>query len=215
MYKLNYQTAIHLDCGKVVEIHKDIIMTPFYTEKFCDELVKLSKFYNNKFTPYIGYQNDLTNKKSDDSPWDTLFFSRTSHFLFEEFCAHYQKHLCPMLEKHFFPEAVSGWFSPMIIKYSRKGQHVDLHNDTSRFTLNVKLNTNFTGCHLEFPRQNWNNKKLPKGWCMIWPGRVTHPHKAHPLKSGTKYTLSSWTHPIPWEQNQMGGSIFRNVQPTT
>ena len=207
--QIDYKKAIHPDCGKKVKIHKDIIMTPFYTEKFCDELVDTCKFYKNRFAPYIRYTMDLTNKHSNTSPWDTLFFSRISQILFEDFCAHYQKYICPVLEKHFYPEVVSGWFSPMVIKYSRKGQQVDIHNDTSRFTLNVKLNTDFAGCHVEFPRQNWNNKKLPKGWCMIWPSRVTHPHRAAPLKKGTKYTLSSWTHPIPWETNQMGGSILR------
>ena len=211
MYALNYKAAIHPDCGKVIKIHKDIMMTPFYTEKFCDQLVKTAKFYDQKFESFIHYKKDASQELTDNSPWKTLFFSRMSHLLFEDFCAHYEKYICPILEKHFLGDAISGWFSPMIIKYSRKGQHVALHNDTSRFTLNVKLNTNFTGCHLEFPRQNWDNKKLPKGWCMIWPGRVTHPHKAHPLKSGTKYTLSSWSHPISWDQNQVGGSIFRNV----
>jgi len=207
--QIDYKKTIHPDCGKKVKIHQDIVMTPFYTEKFCDELVDICKFYKNRFAPYIRYTMDISNKHSNTSPWDTLFFSRISQILFEDFCAHYQKHICPVLEKVFFPEVISGWFSPMIIKYSRKGQQVDLHNDTSRFTLNVKLNTDFTGCHVEFPRQNWNNKKLPKGWCMIWPSRVTHPHRAAPLKKGTKYTLSSWTHPIPWETNQMGGSILR------
>ena len=211
MYQLNYKTAIHPDCGKEVKIHKDIIITPFYTEGFCDQLVKLAKFYDDKFSPYIVYGKDKTHGATTDSPWDTLFMSRLSHLLFEEFCNHYMKHLCPILEKHFHPTTIRGWFSPMIIKYSQKGQEVTLHNDTSELTFNLKLNTNYEGSVLEFPRQNWNNKKVPRGWCYIWPSRVTHPHVATPLKKGTKYTLSSWTHPMSWNAEHMGGSIFRNV----
>jgi len=208
---ISYRKGVHPDCGKIVKIHKDIVMTPFYTEKFCDELVKICKFYNNKFSPHIFYINKFDNKDlSDTSPWDTLNFSRIGLFLFEDFCVQYKKHICPVVEKHFLPETIPGWFSPMIIKYSRPGQHVTLHNDTSLLTLNVRLNTDYEGCDVEFPRQKWNNKKLPKGWCMIWPSRVTHPHRATPLKKGTKYTLSSWTHPIAWDPRQMGGSIIRN-----
>ena len=205
---IDYRKAIHPQCGKEIKIHKDIIITPFYTAQFCDELVKMAKFYTKKFSPYITYTKDRTHDMTDRSPWDTLFFSRISHILFEDFRDHYKKYICPILEKHFYPETIAGWFSPMIIKYARKGQGVDLHNDASLFTLNVKLNTDYEGCDVEFPRQGWTNKDLPKGWCMIWPSKVTHPHRAHPLISGTKYTLSSWTHPISWDPQNIGGSMY-------
>jgi len=208
MLSIDYNNAIHPKCGKEVQTYKDIIVTPFYTEKFCDELVEMAKFYDKKFSPYIYYILDRSSKKSDASPWDTLLFSRISHILFENFCEHYKKYICPILEKDFFPETIPGWFSPMIIKYSKRGQKVKLHNDISLFTLNVKLNTNYKGCHVEFPRQGWNNKDLPKGWCMIWPSQVTHPHRSQPLLKGTKYTLSAWTHPPSWKVDSHGGSIF-------
>jgi len=211
---VDYRKAIHPECGKKIEVHKDIIITPFYTPKFCDELVGMSKFYNKKFSAYIQYVGkDHSRDATAQSPWDTLFFSRISHILFEDFCNHYKKYICPVLEKHFYPEMITGWFSPMIIKYSRKGQHVTLHNDMSLFTLNVKLNTDYEGCHVEFPRQGWNNKDVPKGWCMVWPSTATHPHMAHPLVSGTKYSLGSWTHPTSWQADQVGGSIYYKQLP--
>ena len=209
MYAFDYKTAIHPNCGKEVQIHKDIVITPFYTEKFCDQLLKMAKFYDNKFSPYIVYSKDTPQQKVDNSPWDTLFISRMSHLFFEEFCNHYKNYLCPILEKHFKPMMVTGWFSPMIIRYSRKGQLVELHNDTSDFTFNLKLNTDYEGSVLEFPRQNWDNKKVPKGWCYVWPSRATHPHRSTPLIKGSKYTLASWTHPIAWSPAEMGGSIYR------
>ena len=45
---------------------------------------------------------------------------------------------------------------------------------------------------------------------MVWPSQVTHPHRARPLLKGTKYTLASWTHPISWNSEQMGGSIYND-----
>tara|TARA_R100001443_G_scaffold8747_2_gene18256 strand:+ start:4797 stop:5450 length:654 start_codon:yes stop_codon:yes gene_type:complete len=206
----NYKKGIHPECGKKIKVYKDILMTPFYTENFCDELVKMSKEYKDKFSPDIVYGKSDSHKMTEDYPWDTLFFSKISYFLFEDFCEHYKKFICPILHSYFSPCNVAGWFSPMIIKYSRVNQKVDIHNDTSLFTLNVKLNTDFEGCELEFPRQEWNNSALPKGWCMVWPSQVTHPHRARPLLKGTKYTLASWTHPISWNSEQMGGSIYND-----
>ena len=201
-----YEEAIHPDCGKVVENYKDITITPFYTEKFCDEIVDLAKFYNDKFIKYITYnKTDRTN----ESPWNTLFFSTISNLLFENFCRHYKKYLLPVLEKKFEVATIDGWFSPFIIKYDKPNQKVDLHNDHSLFTMNVKLNTDFTGCELEFPRQGWSNKDIPKGWCFVWPSNITHPHVAKPLISGAKYTLASWTHPCPWNPNDNGGSLYK------
>ena len=81
---------------------------------------------------------------------------------------------------------------------------------TSRFTLNVKLNTDFEGAELHFPRQKWSNKDIPKGWCFVWPSQVTHPHEADPLISGVKYTLASWTHPIKWSVDENFSSIYHD-----
>tara|TARA_R100001015_G_C4528889_1_gene95854 strand:- start:20 stop:670 length:651 start_codon:yes stop_codon:yes gene_type:complete len=211
---VNYKKGIHPDCGKKYKVHKDIIMTPFYTEKFCDEIVKIAQFYNDKFEPNIKYTNPHNVNTGEDiitelSPWNTLYISNLSHIMFENFVEQYKKYLCPLIEKTFGQEKVKGWFSPFIIKYE-KGDKVALHTDTSDFTMNVKLNTNYEGADLYFPRQKFNNKILPKGWCILWPSTVTHPHQASELKKGKKYTLASWTHPHSWNVNEIGGSIFNS-----
>ena len=206
---MNYEQGIHPDCGKIVEIEKDIIITPFYTEAYCDALVDLAKFYDDKFEQYIRYMS-RSGDSSNNSPWNTLFFSRISQLLFEDFCCHYKKYLVPAIEKNFEKglSPINGWFSPFIIKYDQPEQMVNLHNDHSLFTMNVKLNTDFKGSELVFPRQGWSNKDIPKGWCFLWPSDVTHPHQSKPLISGVKYTLASWTHPCIWNPNDNGGSIY-------
>lgn len=201
-----YNKGIHPDCGKKYKFVKDILMTPFYTESFCDELVGICEEKKKEFAPYIVYNQ--SDGETDSCPWDTLFFKDIQKDLFKNFCIQYKERISPLLYKKFQGSYISGWFCPMIIKYHRKGQNVKLHNDTSKFTLNVKLNTDFEGCHVEFPRQKWTNKDIPKGWCFVWPSQVTHPHVAYPLMSGTKYSLSSWTHPVSWDQNKLKGSIY-------
>ena len=133
-----------------------------------------------------------------------------SQILFEDFCGHYKKFVLPLIHKHFICSGIDAWYSPFIVKYDKPRQNVDLHNDTSRFTLNVKLNTDFEGAELHFPRQKWSNKDIPKGWCFVWPSQVTHPHEADPLISGVKYTLASWTHPIKWSVDENFSSIYHD-----
>ena len=95
---VDYTKAIHPECGKEVQTYKDIVITPFYTEEFCDELVEMSEFYKKKFSASMHYIKNYT-RKFGDSPWDSLYFSRISHFLFEDFCNHYKKYIFPVIEK--------------------------------------------------------------------------------------------------------------------
>ena len=196
MIIIDYKKGIHPNCGKEFKVVNDIIITPFYTEKFCDELVEMAKFYDDKFSPSIVY-NYLKNGEIS-SPWNSLYINKVSGIMFEDFVDHYKKDLCPLISNVFAPEKVKGLFSPFIIKYE-KGEKVDIHNDTSEFTMNVKLNTDYKGADLYFPRQGFSNKDVPKGWCLIWPSTVTHPHQASELIEGRKYTLASWTYQNPSE----------------
>jgi len=204
---LDYKKGIHPDCGKKVKVQNDIIMTPFYTEKFCDEMVEMANYYDSKFGPNIRYTDGAIDRTHKNSPWQSLYISKISSFMFEEFVQQYKQYLCPIISDIFAPEVITGWFSPFIIKYE-VGDKVGLHNDSSTFTMNVKLNTDYEGADLYFPRQDFNNKIVPKGWCIIWPSTVTHPHETKDLTKGKKYTLASWTHPCSWNVNDTGGSIL-------
>ena len=44
-----------------------------------------------------------------------------------------------------------------------------------------------------FERQNFSNKDVPVGKCIIWPSMVTHGHECKELKSGVKYSLTMWS----------------------
>ena len=47
--------------------------------------------------------------------------------------------------------------------------------------------------HREWPHQNFTNKDIRVGQCLLFPGQVTHGHLVQPLVSGIKYSLTMWT----------------------
>ena len=81
-----------------------------------------------------------------------------------------------------------------IIKYEMdKQRSLRLHNDASLVTGSIKLNDDYEGGILEFPRQGVSNKDVPVGKCILFPGQVTHGHTSTELQSGTKYSLTIWS----------------------
>jgi len=68
-----------------------------------------------------------------------------------------------------------------------------LHTDASLVTGSVKLNDDYEGAELVFPRQGFSNKDVPVGHCILFPSAVTHGHRVDELKSGIKYSLTMWT----------------------
>jgi len=57
----------------------------------------------------------------------------------------------------------------------------------------IKLNNEYSGGLLNFPRQNVTNESLEVGDAVFWPAQVTHPHESLFLESGIKYSLVLWT----------------------
>tara|TARA_B100001079_G_scaffold62011_1_gene52624 strand:+ start:44 stop:337 length:294 start_codon:yes stop_codon:yes gene_type:complete len=81
-----------------------------------------------------------------------------------------------------------------LIKYTMNGQKsLRLHNDASLVTGSVKLNDDYTGGVLSFPRQGITNEDIPIGKLILFPGQVTHGHTSTELLSGTKYSLTIWS----------------------
>ena len=86
------------------------------------------------------------------------------------------------------------FYTIFAIKYEMEDQRkLTLHHDESYISGSVKLNADYTGAELVFPRQNFSNLEIIPGDLLLWPSQVTHPHKCTPLKSGKKYSLTFWT----------------------
>lgn len=193
---IDYGNAIHPNCGEYENIN-DILVTPFFTKEFCNTLCEVSKKLDNKFS--FWQQNHTTHSHEGDLYFNQLYFSDISHFLFVDFTKHYSKHILPIIAKEWPVTTIDGWYSPFLVKYDSSNKDtLHLHNDISLITLVVKLNDDYEGGHLEFPRQGYSGKDLPVGYAQIWPSAVTHPHRVTPVTSGMRYSMTSWTWPYSW-----------------
>lgn len=188
---IDYKTGIHPESGNIISCDNDIIVTPFFTKDFCNELVELSRFYKDRFN---------WDPSLDSYPNWELFLVDVSKFMFEDYIAHYKEKICPMLNSVFLKDEVWGFYSPFINRYTMDSQRTsNLHNDTSMISMVVKLNDDYTGGELEFPRQQRTNKDIPVGHAVVFPGSITHPHRVNELTSGVKYGFVSWTWPDNWK----------------
>ena len=71
-------------------------------------------------------------------------------------------------------------------------EHLRMHHDVAQVSASIKLNDDYEGGELHFPRQGVTNRTLGIGEVVSWPSLVTHPHETLPLRTGTKYALTIW-----------------------
>jgi predicted 2-oxoglutarate/Fe(II)-dependent dioxygenase YbiX len=67
-----------------------------------------------------------------------------------------------------------------------------MHHDVAQVSASIKLNDDYEGAVLEFPRQKFANSDVPVGDVIAWPSLVTHPHASSQLTRGVKYSLTIW-----------------------
>ena len=100
----------------------------------------------------------------------------------------------PVFEKYWSPTKNYHLRKAFLMRYSVDTQKtLGLHNDASMVTGSVKLNDNYEGATLIFPRQNITNRDIPIGKMILFPGSVTHGHHVDELTEGTKYSLTLWS----------------------
>jgi hypothetical protein len=106
----------------------------------------------------------------------------------------WKEQLGKVAEKKWTPMEHMGLRDAFTMRYSMDTQtSLGFHTDASLVTGSVKLNDDYEGAELIFPHQNFSNKDVPVGHCILFPSQVTHGHKVEPLKSGVKYSLTMWT----------------------
>lgn len=182
---ISYKGAIDPHFGSY-EIKNDIITMPFWKREFCDELVEVCEEYKDRFFTKEGYDTH------------ELLLSDVSRLLFQDYALHFKEHVAPILRKEWMFD-LDGMFSPFFLRYFMAGpRKLHLHNDTSLFTTSIKLNDDYEGCHIFFPRQNFSMQDVPVGHAVIWPSVLTHPHYVTELTRGVKYSFASFTWPISW-----------------
>ena len=158
----------------------DIILIDFMSVDMCEKLISLASKYsfNSLFYDKVKGQ-ELRVKEMG---------------IYEELEKHFMSTVAPIIEEYWKPCHVYGMKDAFLIKYDRRRQsELKLHNDASLVSGSIKLNDDYQGGRLYFPRQKFSNQNIPVGKCLLFPSQVTHGHTSTKLLSGVKYSLTIWS----------------------
>ena len=166
---------------KYDKLDNDMILIDYLTPSMCDSLIELSERHG-------GYESLSYDKvKGQEIRLKELG-------LFDSIAQHWEDHIAPIIDEYWLNCPYYGMRDAFIIKYDMNGQRtLPLHSDASLVTGSIKLNDEYTGGELYFPRQNFSNEDVPVGKCILFPSQVSHPHRVDELLSGTKWSLTIWT----------------------
>ena len=178
---LQYRNAIdeHVD---VRLLDADMVVLPCWTKSFCRLLILAAEasggFSSNDFDPVPAHEISL---------------ATISPKLFEKVQDDFGIRIWPHLKAVWPLIDYYGINDAFIIKYE-VGQQEELriHHDIAQVSASIKLNDDYQGALLEFPRQGKTNESVPVGSMLAWPSLVTHPHASTPITSGVKYSMTIW-----------------------
>ena len=158
----------------------DIILIDFMSKDMCEKMISLAE--DKQFHMMEG----------DKVPSQDLRLREIG--LWKSLESHWMKTVYDIVYEYWNPCHMYGLRDAFIIKYEMdKQRSLRLHNDASLVTGSVKLNDDYEGGLLEFPRYNFTNADVPVGKCLLFPGQVTHAHTSTELQSGIKYSLTIWS----------------------
>ena len=178
---LGYRDAID-DTEPLRVVAPEIVTVSCLTPQFCAALIRAAEACGG-FDPH----------PDDPIPGHELSLTQISPRLFDALQNDLGSRIWPRLQRQWEHIDYFGLNDAFIIKYERGAQEeLRLHHDVAQVSGSIKLNDEYTGAELEFPRQGFTNADLPVGSLLAWPSLVTHPHRSTPLTSGTKYSLTLW-----------------------
>ena len=162
-------------------IDKDMLLIDFMTPYQCDKMIELSEEYG------IFKEADYDKVAGQELRLKQLE-------LLDGLVNHWMKCVYHIVYEYYHPCHIYGVRDAFIIKYAMDSQKsLRLHTDASLVTGSIKLNDDYTGGELVFPRQGVTNRDIDVGKCILFPGQCTHGHTSQELLSGTKYSLTIWT----------------------
>lgn len=168
--------------GEAVEVASDIVCMPFWTPEFCEVVIRAAEATG-------AFDSD----PSDPVPGHEVSLAVISPRLFEAVEQDIGIRMWPQIKKWWPLVDYYGLRDVFVIKYAMGQQeHLRMHHDVAQVSASIKLNDNYEGGVLEFPRQSFDNSNVPVGSLIAWPSLVTHPHASTPLQSGVKYSLTIW-----------------------
>ena len=182
----NYLDAV-VENPRSWDLGNDIWAIEFWKPEFCNILIQIAENVEGGFQSQPG----------DPVYGQEVRISRISDLFYKNYCEHWKRVISPFLDSKFglpSEQWFVGWKVPFIIKYSMEGQRaLRPHADDSLVTGTIKLNNDYEGGELVFPRQQVSGKDIPVGVMILAPSMISHVHYSSELMSGTKYSFVSWT----------------------
>jgi hypothetical protein len=171
------------------EVAQDLLVTKLLSESECKDLIAKSDA--------LGGWGNL---EGDKFPAQEIRLKKLG--LWKQYEALWRDKLFKICEKHWNPVEYMGLRDAFTMRYAMDTQKsLGLHTDASLITGSVKLNDNYEGATLYFPRQDFTNLDVPVGSCILFPSQVTHGHYVDELMSGVKYSLTMWTSRYVGDEN--------------
>jgi hypothetical protein len=186
---MNYRDAIDPNFGQY-RFKNEMFVTPFWKPEFCEYLIEQAKQNKDKF-------EDIADV---DQMVHYLNFTSFDRSLFEQVQDHFLTDVRAMFDKEWFipSSELTKIYSPYILWYQiGKFASYAKHTDRMHISGNIKLNDDYEGCDIVFPRQHFSTEYVPVGHAVFWPSGLTHPHFVENLTAGEKFSATIFVPPPP------------------
>lgn len=172
----------------------DIIgIVPIWTEDFCNYVEEIFC----KMGTFSPLKEDYENNTAPGQECRLNTVSPQLSYLFKRHILTFLQYpISNFYRKYdFFDRGYDSFREPFLVKYTKDTQTtMDEHHDNSLLSFSMVLSNpkNYEGSNLFFPRQNFNNKEIPRGYAVMFPGCIGAPHYVDELKFGRRVGLTSW-----------------------
>lgn len=164
-----------------IKLERDMIEVEFATREWCNKVIEAAERHGG-WEPLPG----------DLFPAQEIRVTELD--IYDELEEFWNSKIVPIVEKEWYPMRMYGIRDAFVMKYTPDTQNkLSLHTDASLVTGSIKLNDDYSGGSLVFPRQGITNDDTPVGKCILFPGMCTHGHECKEVTKGTKYSLTIWS----------------------
>ncbi len=176
--------------------YRDAVDSSFEIRKVADEMFALS-CWTPDFCGALIQAAEATGtfeiNPHDPVPGHEVSLAVISPRLFNAVEADFGLRIWPQLQQQWPLIDYHGIQDVFVIKFE-VGQQEELrmHHDVAQVSASIKLNDDYQGAELEFPRQKFSNREIKIGEMIVWPSLVTHPHCSASIISGVKYSATVW-----------------------
>jgi 2OG-Fe(II) oxygenase superfamily len=178
---LGYHGA-HAEPGDLRVVGPEMVVVPFWTPEYCATIIRAAEA--------VGA---FESSPDDPVPGHEISLAAISPALFSAVEVDLGERVWPQLQEYWPLIDYYGVRDVFVIKYHLDGQtELRLHHDVAQVSASVRLNDDYVGAELEFPRQGLDNSVARIGELLAWPSMVTHAHRSAPLTGGVKYSLTIW-----------------------